>query len=157
MLSKIDRAARKMTEVVKKKQLGRHEELEAVKVELKAVKEKLRLAQVHGKSVEQSRDNALEQSSRTKDILHVTEMNSKIYEIEYKYWSNKLVEAEIRLRATRAENHRLFQAKQKAEQLYRSEERHAKGQDDMVEHLLEELATERARVAELEFDQLDWG
>ncbi len=79
--------------------------------ELNAVKEELRLVREHCKDLDRSRDYALDQITETRKILRLTEIRSKIYETDYETESEDLVEAETRLRATCAENDRLFQEK----------------------------------------------
>ena len=88
--------------------------------------------------------------AETEKILHVTEIISKIYEIEYKSGRQELGEAGMRLQTTREENHRFFLVKNTAERLLRSQESCTKEAVEMVERLRGELATERTRVAELE-------
>ena len=72
----------------------------------KTAKEELRLTQERGRSMVQGRDKPLDDLTETKDILRITEITSKIYEIEYKSGRQELSRGENRLRATRAANHR---------------------------------------------------
>lgn len=155
ILSALDRAATKMIEVAKEQQRGRdiQLELETVKDELKTVNEDLRLARGYGKSVERSRDKALENLSEKMELLRITKLTSKIYEVEYKSVRQELGEAELRLQAIRAENHRFLLEKQKAERLHQREETRTVEAFKMAEWLRGELASERARVAELELKQ----
>ena len=150
MLSALDRAALNMIEAAKERQRGRQVELEVVKGELKTAQDELCVAQDYGKSMKQSRDEALEDLTEMRKILRITEFTSKVYEIEYKSGRQELGEAEMRLQTTREENHRFSLAKKTAERLLRLQESCTKEAVEMVERLQGELATERARVAELE-------
>ena len=87
---------------------------------------------------------------QTTKLLRITELTSKIYEVEYKSVRQELGEAELRLQALRAEKHRFLLAKQKAEQLHQREETRAEEVVKMMEWLKGRLTAERARVAELE-------
>lgn len=114
----------------------------------KTAQEQLCQAQDHGESMKESHDKALEDLAETKEVLRVTEILSKIYEIEYKSARQELGEAEVRLQTTRDENHRSFLVKKTAERLLRIQENCTKEVVEMVERLRGDLAAVRALVAE---------
>ena len=120
--------------------------LDAVKGELNAVKEEVPQAQAHCKGMEQSRDNSLDRMSETRKVRYVGESVFKTYEVAYKTGRDELVEAELRLRATRGENNKKFEEKKRAEQRCRSQEVHLEEVNEWMEMLQGELG-ELARLS----------
>lgn len=121
------------------------EELKTHKEELKALKEKLEF-------VKKSRDKALDRSTVLKKLVDIFETHAAIYKTSFKWRSGELVDAELRLQTTRAENNVLFQEKQMAQRFELEQWTRAENAENMVEWLREQLTTERARICEFELE-----
>lgn len=83
-------------------------------------------------------------------MVDLSEIHATVHKVEFKSARDELVDAELRLRATRAENNGFFQEKQKAEKGFADLENRAEKAEKMLEWVQGELATERARVSEFE-------